>query len=272
MLKLVPRPPSNLWVSIPLIALLLLVPLAVVTVAQDHQGGYAPADVAAGARLYNTLCASCHSPTGAGVGGIDLRRGPTPRASTDAALSAIITTGIPGSGMPAFKLDPADVRSLVAFIRSGLDANATAPPGPSPGNPSRGQTLFESQGNCLSCHRVSGKGQDSGPELTEIGRARTPAALQRSLLDPTGSMLPINRPVRAVTRDGSFVKGRRLNEDTYTVQIMTDGGRLVSLVKSELREWSVDATSPMPSYKESLTPEEMADIVAYLSSLRGPRP
>ncbi len=250
-----------------LIPLLLLASFAG---AQEHQGAYAPADVAAGAHLYNTLCASCHGATGAGIGGIDLRRGPTPRASTDAALGAIITTGIPGSGMLAFRLEPADVRSLVAFIRSGLNADAT-PPDPSQGSASRGRAVFESKGNCLSCHRVNDKGQDSGPELTEIGRSRTPVALQRSLIDPTGSMLPINRPVRAVTRSGSVVKGRRLNEDSYTVQIVTDGGRLVSLVKSELGEWSVGATSPMPSYKDTLTPEEIADIVAYLSSLKGPR-
>jgi quinoprotein glucose dehydrogenase len=173
--------------------------------------------------------------------------------------------------MLAFRLDPAEVRSLVAFIRSGLDANA-ASTDLSQASVSRGRTLFESKGNCLSCHRVNDRGHDAGPDLTEIGRARTPAALQRSLTDPTGSMLPINRPVRAVTRTGSVVKGRRLNEDSYTVQILTEEGRLVSLVKSELREWSVADTSPMPSYKESLTPDEMADLIAYLSSLKGPRP
>ena len=64
-------------------------------------------------------------------------------------------------------------------------------------------------------------GSRAGPDLTDIGAARTPAAIHRSLIDPTGSMRPINRPVRAVTRDGAVVTGRRLNEDTYTVQIVT---------------------------------------------------
>jgi putative heme-binding domain-containing protein len=111
-----------------------------------------------------------------------------------------------------------------------------------------------------------------GPDLTEIGRLRTPAALQRLLIDPTGSMFPINRPVRAVTRDGTVVNGRRLNEDTYTVQLMTDEGRLVSFVKAELREFSVGTASTMPSYKDTLTPAELADVVAYLLSLKGGRP
>src|SRR5947209_14602101 len=42
---------------------------------QDHPEQYAPADVAVGLRIYSALCVSCHGPTGAGVGGIDLRRG-----------------------------------------------------------------------------------------------------------------------------------------------------------------------------------------------------
>ena len=35
-------------------------------------------------------------------------------------------------------------------------------------------------------------------------------------------MMPINRPVRIVTKDGRTITGRRLNEDTYTVQLIDD--------------------------------------------------
>jgi hypothetical protein len=60
-----------------------------------------------------------------------------------------------------------------------------------------------------------------------------------------------------------------LNEDTYTVQIVTPEGRLVSLVKGELRDWSVSPTSPMPSYKDTLSAEDLTDLLAYLVSLTG---
>jgi mono/diheme cytochrome c family protein len=177
---------------------------------QDHPQQYAPADVAAGLRVYNAVCVSCHGPGGAGVGNIDLRRGPLPRAATDAALSALITNGIPGSGMPPTRLDPQELRALVAYLRAGFDANSNA--AILPGDAGRGRTFFEGEGNCLNCHRVHDKGEYSGPDLTEIGLTRSAAALQRSLLDPTGSMRPINRPVRAVTKDGTIIIGRRLNK------------------------------------------------------------
>ena len=50
------------------------------------------------------------------------------------------------------------------------------------------------------------------PDLSDIGAIRTAATLQRTLLDPTGAMLPVNRPVRAVTSDGTIINGQRLNE------------------------------------------------------------
>ena len=89
------------------------------------------------------------------------------------------------------------------------------------GDAARGRLLFEGRANCLSCHRVVRHGADAGPDLTDAGAsAHGRPRFSRSLLDPTGSMRPINRPVRAVTRDGTVITGRRLNEDTYTVQLI----------------------------------------------------
>ena len=100
---------------------------------------------------------------------------------------------------------------------------------------------------------------------------RSAGSLLRSLTDPTSQMMPINRPVRAVTKDGKVVTGRRLNEDTYTVQLLTDQEQLVSLTKADLKEYTILTTSPMPSYKTQLTEGEVADVLAYLLSLKGRR-
>ena len=83
------------------------------------------------------------------------------------------------------------------------------------------------KGACLTCHRVRGEGPAAAPDLTDIGALRTPSALQLTLIDPSGVMLPLNRPIRAVTKDGRMIRGRRLNEDTYTVQLIDDRERLI---------------------------------------------
>jgi mono/diheme cytochrome c family protein len=72
-----------------------------------------------------------------------------------------------------------------------------------------------------------------------------------------------------VTRDGRTINGRRLNEDTYTVQLIDDQERLISLNKADLREYAILTVSPMPSYRNKLTPDDLADVVAYLLTLKG---
>jgi putative heme-binding domain-containing protein len=237
-------------------------------VADDHSGQYPASDITVGVRIYSTLCVACHGPTGNGVSGVDLRRGPLRRAPNDDALRALITSGIPASGMPSFKLAAAELTGLVAFIRVGFDANPSI--AVALGDAGRGKVLFDgAKGRCLDCHRLNDRGSFGGPDLTEIGRLRQPAAIQRSLLDPNSAMQPINRPVRATTRDGTLITGRRLNEDLFSVQIISDDGHLRSFVKSELRDWSVGTTSTMPSYKDSLSASELADLLAYVVSLKG---
>ena len=82
-------------------------------------------------------------------------------------------------------------------------------------------------------------------------------------------MLPQNRQVSAVTTDGEVITGRRLNEDSYTIQIFDEQERLVSLDKADLRELTILSESPMPAYAEMLTEAELADVLAYLVTLKG---
>jgi putative heme-binding domain-containing protein len=230
----------------------------------DHGAQYTQAEIAAGYALYRAQCTQCHGPNGDTVSGVDLRRGIFRRVTSDEDLERIITTGVAGAGMPPFTLQPAELTGIVAFIRAGFDQTASI----NVGDPARGRALFEGKGGCTACHRVNGQGPLTGPDLSGIGLARTLSALQRSLLDPSAAMLPINRPVRAVTRSGETVRGRRLNEDTYTVQILDSQGRLRSFEKRDLRTLDVETTSPMPSYASRLSAEETADLLGYLVTLR----
>jgi putative heme-binding domain-containing protein len=236
--------------------------------AQEHVGQYSQADVEAGFNLYNTNCITCHGANGDSIPGVNLRSGQFRRASSDADLNRLLQTGIPGTAMPPGKFGTADLAALVAYIRAMHEFD-TRPL--TRGDAARGENLFEEKGNCTSCHRLDGKGSRVGPDLSDIGAIRSPEALQSSLVDPSASMLPLNRSVRAVTRDGKTITGRRLNEDTYTVQLIDREERLISLSKSELREYTVLKTSPMPSYKDKLSTEEMDDVVAYLRTLKGKR-
>jgi cytochrome c oxidase cbb3-type subunit III len=235
--------------------------------AQEHVGQYSQADVEIGFNLFNANCITCHGANGDSVPGVNLRANQFRRASSDADLNRIIQSGIPGTAMPPGRYNTAELAGLVAYIRSMREFDTK----PATGDATHGQTIFEEKGNCTSCHRVNGKGSRVAPDLTDIGAIRAPEALERSLIDPSAGMLPVNRSIRAVTRDGKVITGRRLNEDTYTVQLIDSQEKLVSLVKAELREYTVLKTSPMPSFKDKLTARELDDLVAYLRTLKGAR-
>ena len=82
-------------------------------------------------------------------------------------------------------------------------------------------------------------------------------------------MLPSQRSFRVVTRDGVAITGRLLNHDAFTVQLLDSQEQLRSFQKSNLREYAFVDNSPMPSYRDKLSAEELADLVSYLVSLKG---
>ena len=220
-----------------------------------------------GARLYGAQCSVCHGVNGDQITGVDLRAGKFLTVRTDEDLARLLATGRPAAGMPSFAvLHTDEARAIIAYIRSNFDATTD---GVKIGDAGRGAALFEGKGGCTSCHRVNGRGAYTATDLTEIGNVRTPASLQRALVDPAQALLPANRSVRVVTRDGRTIRGRRVNEDTYTIQVIDEQSRLVSLIKADLRSFDMIPTSSMPSYQSTLTADERADVVAYLLSLKG---
>jgi putative heme-binding domain-containing protein len=137
------------------------------------------------------------------------------------------------------------------------------------GDSASGKLIFEGKGTCTSCHRIKGTGSHFGPDLSEIG-ARTPEQLRTSILDPDAEILPANRIYRVVSKNGTTTIGRLLNEDTFTVQMIDKSERLLSFQKADLREYAFETKSPMPSFKDKLSDQEIADVVAYLGTFKPP--
>jgi putative heme-binding domain-containing protein len=236
---------------------------ATVVYAQGH--GYTPADIENGGLLYTANCTACHGPDGDGVPSINLGSGKFRRGTTDDEIVKIILGGIPGTAMPPSNFSEGQAGTIVAYLRSLADSPSK---GMLAGNAARGQALFTGKGQCQNCHSVAGVGGRGGPSLSEVGASRRAIELQRAIVEPSADIRLDHRPVRVTMRDGSTVTGRLLNQDTFTVQLL-DGSRLRLIDKSTVREVTIPKESPMPSYRDKLDAQEIADLVSYLRTLRG---
>ncbi len=266
--------------------------------AQQHS--YTPADIEEGRKLYDANCGRCHNDTGDGVTGVELFK-QFRRASSDEDIVKIIRNGIPGTSMPPHTFSDVQAQTVVAYMRSMVGvtpASALAANGPGRGasaaqggDAARGKSVFEGKGGCLTCHRVNGVGAQTGPDLGRpepvLGRGgpggpggpggqgggRGPAApnvaqLERSILDPNAEIAPAYRVYQVTPKSGAAVRGKLLNQDTFSVQLLDTSNQLRSFLKTDLKDYAF-LSSPMPSYRGKFTQQEMADLLTYLVSAKG---
>ena len=235
------------------------------------QRGYTQSDIETGMQQYTANCLRCHGPEGDNVADADIGHGKFRRASTDADLVRLIRNGIPNSTMAAMNnISEQNAQTIVAYLRSIASTAAALSALPS-GNADRGKALFEGKGTCTTCHRVGANGSRVGPDLTMIGTQRRTVELHRSLVEPDVEIVPTNRTLKIVTRDGNTITGRLLNQDSFTIQLLdAKDERPKSFSRSDVREVEFLTKSPMPSYKDKLSNQELADLISYLASLKGP--
>lgn len=244
----------------------LAVAMPVALRAQTHAGQYDEADIEYGAQLFSQRCQTCHGERGDLMPQANLRAGVFRNATSDRELTGVIANGLPGTAMVPTGYSDSELTALVAYLRN---ITTFDPSGAAIGDAASGKLLYDGAGRCGACHSIGSGGPRYAPALSRIGSIRTPAVLRRALSDPQGGLLPINRPVTAVTAGGDVIRGRRLNEDTFNVQLITVDGSLASLDKTTLKSLTIGTESAMPDYGEQFTDSEIADLVAYLLTLKG---
>lgn len=132
----------------------------------------------------------------------------------------------------------------------------------------RAKQLIKSN-DCLSCHRMDGRGSFAGPYLGDVGANKSARQIRASLVSPSKELDPQNRSVRLVTHDGKSVVGKLLNQDGFTVQLIDAPGHLLSFQKADLREFTIITANSMPSYANKFAPQDLSLLVKYLETLRG---
>ncbi len=223
-------------------------------------------DLANGKKLFENQCALCHGQSGEGGRGPVLAKPRLPRAADDVALAKVVQDGIRGTEMPsADSMSEKEVRQVAAYVRTLGKVSIK----PVPGDAAHGKALFGGKGGCAGCHAVKGEGAISGPDLAGIGTKRSAVYLKESLVSPEAAVPDGYLLVTVVSKSGASVTGTRANEDSFSMQVIDGAGRAHSFWKSDLAEVKKQfGKSPMPSYKDKLSAEELTDVVAFLASLK----
>ena len=224
-----------------------------------------PPDLAAAKVIFEGHCALCHGIDGGGGRGPSLHRAKLTHAPDDAALKSLIEKGIPPEMPDAWYLSQEEIAGVAAYVRSLGNVS----PETVPGDPARGKAIYARSG-CSACHILSGEGAGYGPDLTEVGARRNSARLRETLQNPAKTIPENFLFVEATTSSGQTVRGIRLNEDTFSIQLRDQQGRFYSFRKSDLRDLKkLRGETPMPAYASALSSAELDDLIHFLSAQRG---
>jgi putative heme-binding domain-containing protein len=142
-----------------------------------------------------------------------------------------------------------------------------------PADAERGREVFfrEGSASCKSCHRVLGTGDVLGPDLSQIGKKYPPRDMLTHLLEPSKFMEPQYVPYVLETADGRVFSGLIAEQNDREVRLRTAQNEEVRIAAEDVDVLVPQQKSLMPELLlRDMTPQEAADLLAFLCSLKGP--
>ena len=138
------------------------------------------------------------------------------------------------------------------------------------GDPARGKAIINGHlgANCIACHRVdSDEGSEVGPMLRQIGGLRTKEELAESLVEPSAKIVAGFGIETIVLKDGTTLAGSVTKENAKSLDFRLPDGKPQKINVTAIAS-RTPPVSVMPPMLGILTPEEIRDVVAYLSGLK----
>ena len=173
----------------------------------------------------------------------------------------------------AKKLPPGPVRDLFSgyFPPDGKPRTLGSNPRPRAilaltGDAVRGKEVFLAEKQqCMKCHKYQDKGIDIGPDLTKIGKDRSPTDLTESLLEPSRRVEAKYQAYTVKTLDGRSFTGLITKRDEKELVLREANNMEMRLKADNIEEVRASRQSLMPDgLLADLTPQQAADLLAFL--------
>ena len=138
------------------------------------------------------------------------------------------------------------------------------------GDKAAGKEIFRTdlRAQCSRCHRIGKKGSKIGPELTKISEKRDANYLLRSIIDPSADIEKKYFSQSVLTDSGQVIRGVVQSENDEVTILADSNGKEIRIPTDEIEDIVDSKVSLMPSMTTTLTPRQVRDVVAYLSSLK----
>ena len=130
-----------------------------------------------------------------------------------------------------------------------------------------GRRLFTAAG-CVSCHRVGREGKTFGPDLTAMGDKADAAHIIDSMLAPSAAIAEGFALLTVSTSDGQSFAGVFKEETNRSLVLVQMDSSTVSIDKALITSRESLHLSAMPPFGNTFSPQQMADVVAFLLAQR----
>ena len=123
---------------------------------------------------------------------------------------------------------------------------------------------------CSRCHSMGGSGGDIGPDLTQLGTRFSNKDILDAIINPNKAVSDQYASTIFYMKNGPSVLGRLINEDkvSYTISqnpFASDQVRKIAKKDVTSKKYSTESVM-LPGLINSLNPDELRDLVAYLKS------
>jgi putative heme-binding domain-containing protein len=134
----------------------------------------------------------------------------------------------------------------------------------------RGQAVFNSpRAACFSCHAIGYLGGKIGPDLTRIGQVRSERDLLEAILFPSASFARGYEPVVVTTQSGEVHTGVLRSDLSDAIVLVSGAGAEIRILRRDIADMQPGTVSIMPpGLAEQLSPQELADLLAFLKATR----
>ena len=130
-----------------------------------------------------------------------------------------------------------------------------------------GERLFAAA-SCYTCHRVGREGKTFGPDLTAMGDKADAVHVIESMLAPSATIAEGFALLSVSTSGGESFAGIFKEETNRSLVLVQMDSSTVSIDKSTITSRESLHSSVMPPFGTTFSPQQMADVVAFLLAQR----